>query len=45
MTSNVSLKSPRTTKLDFGKLNSGLVEKIGCDDEGDRHGKCRNVEG
>jgi hypothetical protein len=28
MTSNVSLKSPHTTKLDFGKLNSGLVEKI-----------------
>jgi hypothetical protein len=33
MPSNVSLKSSRTTKFDFGKLNSGLVEKIafGCD--------------
>src|SRR5216683_603034 len=52
MTSNVSLKSPRTTKLDFGKLNSGLVEKIGCDDEeigmanaamskGDMRGGCK----
>ena len=47
MLSNVSLKWSRTTKLDFGKLNSGLVEKIafGGDDEGDRHGEYRHVEG
>jgi hypothetical protein len=33
MPSNVGLTSSRATKLNFGKLNSGLVEKIafGCD--------------